>query len=89
MGQNVWKSSEKVWKHGFPNFRNLRKIRNLFYSELSKNYEKMTLNSNFENREKLVWTQKFGLKFGMQGLTAKIAVVQQLQTIKKFDSILM
>jgi len=44
----------------------------LFYSKLSENYEKMTLKTNFGNREKLVPTQKptqmFGLKFGMQGL---------------------
>jgi len=37
-------------KQGFPN------IQNLFYSELSKNYEKMTLKSNFRNRKKLVST---------------------------------
>jgi len=44
----------------------------LLYSELSENYEKMTLISNFENWEKLVLTQiptrTFEFKFGMQGL---------------------
>jgi len=59
-------SLEKIRKQGFPNFRKL------FYSKLSKNYEKMTLNSNFGNCQKLVRTQKltrkFGYKFGMQGL---------------------
>jgi hypothetical protein len=42
-------------------------------SEISKNIEKITLNSNFGNCEKLVPTrkptQKFEFKFGMQGLT--------------------
>ncbi len=42
-------------------------------SELSENYENMTFNSKFENHEKLVPTrkptQKFGKKFGMQGLS--------------------
>ncbi len=39
----------------------------------------MTLNSNFENREKLVPAQKptrmFGLKFGMQGLTLSVSFI--------------
>ncbi len=39
-------------KQGFLNIRNLRKIHNLFYSELSLNYEKMTLKSNFGNCKK-------------------------------------
>ncbi len=43
-------------KQGFSNIPNLRKIRNLFYSKLSENYEKMTLKLNFGNREKLVPT---------------------------------
>jgi len=38
-----------------------------------QNLQKMTFNLNFENRKKLIQTQKltemFGLKFGMQGLT--------------------
>jgi hypothetical protein len=51
------KSLEKV-------FLNMRK---LFYSKLSKNYEKMMLNLNFGNHEKLVPAQKFG----MQGLNAE------------------
>jgi hypothetical protein len=34
------------------------KRQNLLYSELSKNYEKMTLKSNFGNRKKLAPTQK-------------------------------
>jgi len=45
----------KVWKLGF---LNVRKFRKLFFSELSENYEKMMLNSNFGNREKLVLTRK-------------------------------
>jgi len=56
-------------KQGFPNIPNLRKIQNLFFSELSENYQKMMLKSNFGNREKLIPTRKptrmFGLKFGM------------------------
>jgi len=55
------------------NIPNLWKIWNLFYSYLSKNYEKMTLKSNFGNRKKLVPNRKptrmYGLKFGMQGLS--------------------
>jgi len=61
LGQKVWIKFGKVWKsweklgkvgkQGFPNVRNLQKFQKLFYSELSENYEKMTLNSNFENRE--------------------------------------
>jgi len=50
-----------VRKLGFPN---VGKFRKLFYSKLSKNYEKMTLNSNFGNREKLVPTGKPTRKFG-------------------------
>jgi len=50
--------SQKVWKQGLPNIRNLQKILNLFFSEFSKNYEKNMLKSNFGNREKLVPTQK-------------------------------
>jgi len=72
LGQKVWKPLFWGQKQGFPNIRNLWKIWNLFYSELSENYEKMMLKSNFGNRKKLVPTQKptqmFGLKFGMQGL---------------------
>ncbi len=83
LGQKTLFLDQKVWKKignlccgvnnsHFPKIQNLKKFQNLFYSELSKNYEKMTFNSNFENREKLVPTQKptqmFGLKFGMQGL---------------------
>jgi len=62
LGQKVWKNSET----GFPN---IRKFWKLFYSKISENYEKMMLNSNFGNREKLVPTQKLTQKFGMQGLT--------------------
>ncbi len=36
-------------------------------SEFSKHYEKMMLKSNFENCQKLVPTQTFEFKFGMQG----------------------
>jgi len=64
LGQKVWKKFGKVQKKRFPNIRNLRKFRKLFYSKLSKNYEKMTLNSNFENREKLIPTWKPTRKFG-------------------------
>ncbi len=43
--------------------------------------KKLTFNSNFENREKLVPTQKptrmFGLKFGMQGLTIWLQLKKQ------------
>jgi len=53
-------------KQGFPNIPNLRKIWNLFYSKLSKNYKKMMLKLNFGNHEKLVPT------FGMQGLTSSL-----------------
>ncbi len=45
-------------------------------SEFSKNIEKITLNSNFGNRKKLVPTRKptrkFQFKFGMQGLNQKV-----------------
>jgi len=61
LGQKVLKKFGKVRKQGFPN---IRKFRKLFYSELSENYEKVTLNSNFGNREKLVPTQKPTQKFG-------------------------
>jgi len=67
MGQKpcFWvKKFGKVRKQGFPNIRNLQKFWKLFYSELSENYEKMTLNSNFENHEKLVPTRKPTRKFG-------------------------
>ncbi len=64
-GKKIGKSSEKVQKK-------FRKVRILGISELSENYKKMTFNSKFENHEKLVLTrkptQKFGKKFGMQGL---------------------
>jgi len=79
MGQKVWKkfrkNLEKVrkfWKLDFPNVQKFRKFWKLLFSKLSKIYEKMTLNSNFGYHEKLVptqkLTQKFGQKFGMQGL---------------------
>jgi len=58
LSQKVWKPLFWGQKQGFLNIRNLRKIQNLFYSELSKNYEKMTLKLNFGNRKKLVLTQK-------------------------------
>jgi len=57
MSEKVW----KVWKQGFPN---VWKFRILFYSEISDNYKKMTLNSKFGNCEKLVPTQKPTQKFG-------------------------
>jgi len=48
------------------------RFRKIEISELSKNIEKITLNSNFGNFKKLVQTekptQKFEFKFGMQGL---------------------
>ncbi len=66
-------------KQGFPNFPNILNIRNLFYSELSKNYKKMILKSNFGNQEKLIPIRKltlmFGLKFGMQGIRREVAKV--------------
>jgi len=50
LGQKIWekfgKSLEKVWKQRFLNIRNLQKIRNLFYSELSENYKKMILKTD-------------------------------------------
>jgi len=51
----------KFWKLGFPN---VRKFRKLLFSKLSEIYEKMTLNSNFGNREKLILTRKPTQKFG-------------------------
>ncbi len=71
-------SLEFFWKN--PDFSNSQKFRknkvgNHFLFLGQKNYEKMTLKSNFGNREKLFPTQKptwmFGLKFGMQGLTGE------------------
>jgi hypothetical protein len=56
LGQKVWKKFGKVRTQGFPNVRNLQKFWKLFYSKLSGNYKKMTLNSNFKNRKKLVPT---------------------------------
>jgi len=58
------KTLEKVRKQGFPNIWNLEKFWKLFYSKLSKNYEKMTLNLNLENCEKLVPTRKPTQTFG-------------------------
>jgi len=74
------KSSEKVQKNSenlenlekvrkfqklvFPNVRKFWKFRKFGNSELSENYEKMTFNSKFENREKLVPTRKPTRKFG-------------------------
>jgi len=57
-------SSEKVRKVRKQGFPNVRKFQKLFYSEISKNYKKMKINSNFRNREKLVPTQKLTRKFG-------------------------
>jgi len=57
LGQKV----RKLWKQGFPN---IQKFWKLFYSKLSENYKKMTLNSNHGNREKLIPTQKLAQKFG-------------------------
>ncbi len=60
LGQKVWKkfgkSLEKFGNVRKLGFLKVRKFRKLFFSELSKNYKKMTLNSNFGNREKLVPT---------------------------------
>jgi len=60
-------------KQGFLKIPNLQNIQNLFYSEFSKNYEKMMLKLNFYFHEKLVPTQIptwiFEFKFGMQGLS--------------------
>jgi len=52
------KQKQGLWgqKQGSPKIPNLRNIRYLFYSELSKNYKKMMLKSNLENCEKLVPT---------------------------------
>ncbi len=59
--EKVWKSLEKVWKslEKVQKFRkvvvpNVREFRKMSFSELSEIYEKMTINSNFGNHEKLV-----------------------------------
>jgi len=49
----------KSLKKGFPN---IRKFWNLFYSKLSENYKKMTLNLNFGNRKKTCSGLKTDLK---------------------------
>ncbi len=58
------KISEKVRKFRKQGFPNVRKFQKLFFSEISENYEKMMLNLNFGNCEKLVPTQKPTQKFG-------------------------
>ncbi len=61
------KSSKKVLKFRilvFPNVWKFRRFRKFGNSKLSENYEKMTFNSKFENREKLVPTRKLTRKFG-------------------------
>ncbi len=73
-GHKVRKSSEKVQKKfgksleisetDFSECSEIRKFRKFGNSELSENFEKMTFNSKFENREKLVPTQKPTRKFG-------------------------
>ncbi len=59
-------------KQGFPNIPNLKNIWNLFYSKLSKKFEKIMLKLNFENHEKLIPTRiptrTFKFKLGMRGL---------------------
>jgi len=64
MATKFGKNSEKVRKLGFPNVRIFQKFRKLYFSEHSENYKKMTLNSNFGNREKLVPARKPTQKFG-------------------------
>ncbi len=64
-------------KQGFPHIPNLWNIQNLFYSEFSKNYEKMMSKSNFYFCKKLVPTQIltriFEFEFGMQGPTIYVS----------------
>jgi len=71
LGQKVWKKFGKVWK-SLEKFGKFGYFGNRVFGTF-ENYKKMTLNSNFGNRQKLVPTQKptqmFGLKFGMQGLS--------------------
>jgi len=55
--EKVQKKFGKVWKQGFPNIWKL-------ISEISENYEKMMLNSNFGNCKKLVPAQTPTQKFG-------------------------
>jgi hypothetical protein len=58
------------------------RFRKIEISKLSKNIEKITLNSNFGNCEKLVptrkLTRKFEFKFGMQGLTVPVYMRTEL-----------
>jgi hypothetical protein len=54
--KSLEKSLEKVWKVRKQGFPNVWKFRKLFFSEISENYEKMTLNSNFGNRGKRIPT---------------------------------
>jgi hypothetical protein len=61
--RNFGKSSE-ISETGFSECLEISEIWKFGNSELSKNYKKMMLNSKFENREKLVPTQKPTQKFG-------------------------
>ncbi len=62
----VFESKKPVFESKKPVFgsKSQEKVRKLFYHKLSENYEKMTLNLNFENRKKLILTQKPTQKFG-------------------------
>ncbi len=55
----IWRQKQEFWgqKQGFLNIPNLQNFQNLFYSEFSKNYEKMALKLNFYFHKKLVPTQ--------------------------------
>ncbi len=63
LGQKVW----KFWKKFGKKFgKSSESLETGFSkcSEISENYEKMMLNSNFGKREKLVPTRKLTQKFG-------------------------
>jgi len=71
LGQKIRKKFGKVWKK----FGKVWKFQKLLFSDLSEIYEKMTLNSKFGNREKLVPTRKPTRKFGMQGLSERSTLI--------------
>ncbi len=58
------KSLEKVRKYFSNSSEKIQKFWKFGNSKLSKNYEKMTFNSKFENCKKLVPTRKPTQKFG-------------------------
>ncbi len=57
--------SSEISETGFAEYSEILEILEIvFFSEISENYEKMMLNLNFGNREKLVPTRKPTRKFG-------------------------